>query len=693
MVVHWRIYEEIWFWVCSLCALIFLASCNSHGSSAQNVADPPEFISMYLDRSTSPIVPSDAHRRGAFNPKYAEDVDEAIYSESDFAVIVTTNGQNYDLLYSVEVVDSLLGTCIYTDQSLLYKANSTIIVESDSTYTTEVSLTVPGSTEHDSYLSTRTITLTKILFSRDTVSGTFPADIPSNSDTLLTFEVHAINYTSADFGYPVHLENGKINLSFKPGDALYDIAAMLNKTTWEIPNTINDYPIGSIYLEDIDWITSLTIAGASNDVFILGDFAALTTLSISGFNHEVIPTAPVYKHLTINHDAPLLTTVTITDCVGYSVYLGENTETQNSNYLAYKTAASTNLYNFENMTSLTINTSSLSTLKLGADSHNETFSALTDVTITSCHIGYLEFGNEGNYFDALENISASLSLFGTAKFYGSKNVVEDAATLSLDNGAYGYMEIKGSVFDKIETDTVTFSGLIIRGGFAHPSRLTELIMSDVGINGIGGNFHLIGNHPSLTTIALTNIDCGELIIGSTENEFPNLTSISFDYISGNSISVGDRDTLFSKLAILSLNHITLTGNIRIGYETAEYPLLTTLTVSYIAAANFFFGRGGEVCTLLEEISFENVALTGDLTIAGVILPALDTIYFTNVAIASLNLSTVNAHYHAFIDNLTLTSYLNINSDCVGIYVTELDPTTWPYYDVATALSISVATMP
>lgn len=161
-----------------LCAIPLLALSGCNQAAVKN---PPRFVEMYLHEEQSSI--SQQHSR-IQTPKLVQtEHDGQVFSHQDFFIAIITNGTNYDLLYSVELVDSLLGTCIYTNQSLQYKADATITVESNSTYTTEVLLTIPGSTSHTSYLSERTITLTKILFSRDNVNGTFAAEIPSNTNT------------------------------------------------------------------------------------------------------------------------------------------------------------------------------------------------------------------------------------------------------------------------------------------------------------------------------------------------------------------------------------------------------------------------------------------------------------------------------------------------------------------------------
>lgn len=129
-----------------LLSISLLTGCN--GAVVDN---PPEFVEMYLDDEEVVVPPAESISMGLYNQKI--DYDDAIYSDTNFQVVVTTNGANYDLLYSVELNDSELGECVYTDQSETYHATSTIKVEADQSYTTEVSLTIPGSTGHTTYLS------------------------------------------------------------------------------------------------------------------------------------------------------------------------------------------------------------------------------------------------------------------------------------------------------------------------------------------------------------------------------------------------------------------------------------------------------------------------------------------------------------------------------------------------------------
>lgn len=91
-----------------LLSISFLAGC-----SGATVDDPPEFVEMYLDDEEVVVPPAESISTGLYNQKI--DYDDAIYSDTNFQVVVTTNGANYDLLYSVELNDSELGECVYTD--------------------------------------------------------------------------------------------------------------------------------------------------------------------------------------------------------------------------------------------------------------------------------------------------------------------------------------------------------------------------------------------------------------------------------------------------------------------------------------------------------------------------------------------------------------------------------------------------
>jgi len=71
------------------------------------------------------------------------------------------------------------------------------------------------------------LSITKILFSRDTVDGTFPADIPENSTTALYFQIHALNYLDTELGLPLSVDGDHVNIILDPDSSFYDDAETL----------------------------------------------------------------------------------------------------------------------------------------------------------------------------------------------------------------------------------------------------------------------------------------------------------------------------------------------------------------------------------------------------------------------------------------------------------------------------------
>ncbi|MDD4595827.1 MAG: hypothetical protein PHQ30_03790, partial [Candidatus Izemoplasmatales bacterium] len=262
--------------------------CNENQTSVDN---PPEFVEMYLNEP-SVLQATDFRSNSTegillIDEDLTDDViyDGVLMSESDFEVVVVTNGINYDLLFSVEVTDSALGVCVYTDQSVLYVASATVTVETDGTYTTTIALTIPASTGLTTFLSERTISLTKILFTRDTANGTFPADIPENSTTSLLFEIHATEYFDETIGLPIKVnDDGLVDIILTPDSEYYAQAQTSALSEVIIPEVVNGYDIGSVILMDLNWIINMTVTGANQDVFIMGDFAALTSLTFDKIN-------------------------------------------------------------------------------------------------------------------------------------------------------------------------------------------------------------------------------------------------------------------------------------------------------------------------------------------------------------------------------------------------------------------------
>jgi len=661
--------------------LFSLCGCQNNGV----VKDPPTFVEMYLD-DEEVVVPSDAHMPGPrflTGPKYEDPVyDESIYSETDFEIAVVTNGIHYDLLYSVEVEDSLLGTCVYTDQSVVFHATSTIIVEADQTYTTTVSLTVPGSYDHTTYLSDRTISLTKILFARDTVDGTFPADIPTNLDTVLTFEVHAVDYFDSTLGYNVVLNEQAVDVILKPDTPEYTAAAAQAETQFTIPATINGYPIGRIFLQDLTWVTHLTIDGGRDDVFIIGSFPALMSIDIAGLNHELAPLTPTFKHLTITGAFSALTSISVDNCHGYRMFLCHDWVTQNSDYDAYITAAAQTPYALPELESIYISGSSFDILQIGADAYALPFPKLKTVMLTEENrIGMWKMGLENNHMDKLETVLVGNCYIGTSNIEGTKAITETGAALSFTNGEYGYITIKGSLFRTMAFPGAELGELTIDGGTVEQSPLVFFELTTSTFTDDGGTITLKGDHPLLETIVISDCSTTLIRLGGIEDSYPSLATISISNVTAFGIYIGERQTQFGALTSLVLTNLNLTGDIRIGYEGGSYPLLEEIIASNIEAEDFEIGWSADEFDVLDLVYLENVILTGYFDLSGAICPLLSTVVFKTFTAGALIVNPTNAvSYVAYCDAVTVANgdpYFS--AECATVYVTETDPTTWPYY--------------
>jgi hypothetical protein len=657
-----------------------------------NVKNPPQFVEMYVDEDASPIV-STLQPKSMFTTfKYSEnDDDKAIYSHEDFFIVVVTNGTNYDLLYSVELEDSLLGTCIYTDQSLTYKANATINVESDNSYTTEISLTIPGSTSHTSYLSERIITLTKILFSRDTVDGTFPADIPSNADTILNFEIHAVNYFDSDLGYPVIINEGYIDINLKVGTSEYTATKNNEKPDLIFPASINGYQVRSLYLESLDWITSLTIEGAFEHIYIVGNYDLLEILSISNIEHTITIINPTYKELAITGHFPVLESLILDDCHGYNIYLKHYLASVNDDYNNHLTSVVGIPYSFPTLENIEITSCSLHEIYIGGDTHGVSFPLLTTVSFLQTSIGNLYFGNELNEFASLLTIEANDCHFSNMSIAGFKDVELPPATIHLQSGNYGFFELVGDAVGVIDADEVTFDGILINSRSTRPSRLSNLQLDQVTLNGMTDSLRLNGDFSLLETISLTDFEGGQILVGNATSKFPLLTSISLDNITAASLQIGDRDCEFDALTDITIDQSIFTDSIVIGYENSKYKVLSTITISEVTASSIMIGRNDDTFLALELIYLENVTLTDTFEIKSISAVDLDTIVLINVTMDSLSVAVILASYNIYIDNVTITATIYISDTCLAIYVPEDPSSTWIYYEDATALGIPVIT--
>lgn len=672
--------------------------CNENQT---NVDNPPEFVEMYLNEP-SVLQATDFRSNSTegillIDEDLTDDViyDGVLMSESDFEVVVVTNGINYDLLFSVEVTDSALGICVYTDQSVLYVASATVTVETDGTYTTTIALTIPASTGLTTFLSERTISLTKILFTRDTANGTFPADIPENSTTSLLFEVHATEYFDETIGLPLKVnDDGLVDIILTPDSEYYAQAQTLALSEVIIPEVVNGYDIGSVILMDLNWIINLTVTGANQDVFIMGDFAALTSLTFDKMNNESIT---VLKYLTINGIFPVLTEMTVSDVTGYSIYISYNGVTENTTYTDYTDNAGVTLYDFPALSTLTFSEIRLDQLRIGNDNYNVSFPNLTTVTINGFSIDSFEFGNENNYFPKLDAININDCHVTVSEISGSKPVDEPAATINFDNqlASWTFFYIEGSVFSTIAFTDSNVSSIEIDGGTVLPSRFTGISFTNCVFPTSGGVFSIIGSHPNLLSLSLSNVSLGQIKIGDIGSEFEALAQISLSNVEANSIMIGERDAEFTVLEHLSITSTDVTNNLYIGGENALYPELLDISISDSSANNLTIGYFGGSFNSLVLITLESLDITSSLTVGGGSFSSIDIISMKNVTCGAASFYPIGAEYEMYIDNCLFTSALSIQASmsslCQKVFLTEQDVTLWEYYDEVFAMGISMET--
>jgi hypothetical protein len=681
--------------------ILSFVGCNT----AAQVENPPEFVEMYLDSEsdvpfdTEAVLKSTTVRRlddtttaETTSTETPEIVyDGSFYSETDFEVIVVTNGPNYDLLFSVELTDSLLGACIYTDQSTLYKASSTIEVEGDSSYTTTITLTIPGSTEPDAYLSERTITLSKILFSRDTVDGTFPADIPANATTELLFEVHAREYFDESIGLPLRVnENGVVDIILTPESKYFAAATALEKTVIDLPETVNGYEIGFILLRDLSWVEQLSLAGASDDVFLLGDFAALTTLDISAFSFTDMQ--GMVKNLVLTGSFPALTAVSLQAMDRYDFFLGYASWNDNEAYLAFVADSGETLYDFPVLSTVLIDDySRMGTVQIGSDSQELPFPALISIAVTDSFLDDLEIGDEGNVFAALTGVTLTNTEIGSVMIAGTKPAENPAATLAFIDVQVGYsVDVAGSLFEEIIVTDSTLGALTIDGGTINDSRLTAITFQNSTFGGDGTRlFSLRGSHPVLTTLNLSGFSVLNLQIGGIGSVFAALETINLSGITAYNLYIGDRDANFPVLNSIVIDDATISATLRIGGENVLLPNLVELSVTNSGSNTFDIGAVD--LDSVESILIGNSDFTGSITIVATdTLVALNAVVVEDVTCLYFRIYGNLATYDLYVHALTATNGLSLEaSQCQGIYVSETDPTTWAYYDYAEEEGIPV----
>ncbi len=687
-------------------AVIFtVLGCNEGGRPVKN---PPAFVEMHvgdegdfiglgdevqtgpriilLDETSGPVTAEPTTTTIPIDVEY----EASVFSHADFEIVVITSGANYDLLYSVELVDSILGTCVYTDQSLLYKANATIITETDGSYRTEITLTIPGSTEHDEYLSERTISLNKILFTRDTASGTFPADIPNNTETTLVFEVHARKYLDATVGLPLFVNNGKVDVIAMPSGDYFADAEALAKTAIVIPATINGYQVGKVVLWDIDWVETIAINGASENVLLLGDFASMTTLSISNLTR-----------LETEADADLifdgaftsLAELSFTDSTDFKISMVnlDNWATGlDETYDLYRQSHSTDLSEFPALVSLSLANTHSQQLRLGSPTYDMIFPVLTSISLTESIVSWLSIGSERNQFPLLTSVSLSDSVTDSFLVSGTMGATSTPATIEIINSHVTYVvRISGSIVGEITVTNSEIKDLEINGGTIQASKVSGLTISESVIDSTG-KIEIKGNHPLLTEIDFSDLVCGNIILGSVENGFAALTRISLTNIDGGYIYIGDRDTDFPVLTEIVVDHVVLSGNLRIGYENSSYPELVEILITDLEAEGIIIGRGGDDFSGLQLLYFEDVALEESFTITGgTSYTSLEAIVIRRLETSSFGIQAYGGAYDVYIDELQTTNNPYIADACDTVYVNLPDVTTWAYYSYVSDLGHTI----
>ncbi len=689
------------FWLLLLFLFFFVGVSGCNDSTTVN--NPPEFVEMYLNGGATSLAfaqeyhptlirLSDDETTTDTETTTAEtEYDGVIFSLAHFHVVVVTNGANYDLLYSVEIDDSELGECIYTDQSTLYEATSTIIVEDDGTYTTVVSLTIPGSDAPEEYLSERTISLTKILFTRDTVDGTFPAEIPDNSTTSLLFQVMARNYFDVELGLPLAVNGDNVDILLSPDSNYYDQAEALAMTTLVIPHEINGYEVGKVFLKDLPWVTSLQIRGGTDDIFVLGDFSALTTLVIDG---PEFVSLTGFKNITLTADFAALTSISIANVSRYNLFLVKNDVIDDPEYSEYATDPEMP-YAFPALTALFIFNSVLDWVKIGADPESAIpFPSLETIAIADSVVGNSVFiGAEANVFDQLASVTVSGSNIGSLEIAGTKDTAETPATLSVSASTVANnLTIRGSLISTLTFTTSILGNLIIEGGEINPSMFSGITFDDTTFEASQGLLNINGSHPHLVNLAIIGVDLNQINIGEVDSVFEHLVDIVIADVSAWSIRIGERDVSFPLLEGLQLTNIDCGWNVTIGGESAVYSALERIEIASFSAQNVTIGG------VLTDMSAVTTIICGGLEIVDTFTISSQTDFslLENIAILNLtadhvNINPGNATYDLHIDSLEATTLYIAMPGCQKIYLPEMDVTTWDFYDYATSASIPMET--
>lgn len=689
-------------WLCASLILIpalFFVGCNA------GVKNPPVFVEMYLDPGSVlsetaglPQLPDgwllldETVTTTTTTESGPEDAGD-IYSESDFEIVVVTNGPNYDLLFSVELSDSELGACVYTDQSTLYHATSTIEVQKDGSYTTLTVLTVPGSAVPETYLSERTITLSKILFTRDTVNGTFPADIPENTDTSLLFTVHAREYFDASVGLPVRVNgDGRLDVILTPESPFYATAQAAAVAVVDLPSTLNGYEIGTIWLEDLPWVTQMTLSGGQEHCFLLGDFSSLQDLTVEGFYFESLTEL---RHLTLTGTFSSLETLHLEDLQGYRVFLGWDGVIDSEEYDDYLAAGPQPSCDFSVLQTVETAGSHLDLLRIGRDGMGLPFPALETVSIADSVVSSVELGNETTDFSALSAFTVTDSHLGTVYASGTKQEENPGASLSFLRVTQDYtLNLSGSVYSSLLFTDSNLGGLDIGGATGEvPSRLSGITLTGSTFAGGQNQLFLHGVFPSLGSLDLSGFSAGQMVLGDIGSVFGSLTSISLSGVSGSSLMIGERDASFPALTSIALSDCVI-GNIRIGGENADYPVLEEIRVADAEiAGDLIFGYQGGFFDVLNMIFVSDVTVGDELCFGPTTaMPDLATVVVRRSECVTFGLYVYGGPYELYYEDSTASVNFALPDSqyLSGIWITSDPVTSWAHYAYATGLGIPVA---
>ncbi|HRY78189.1 MAG TPA: hypothetical protein P5154_05450 [Candidatus Izemoplasmatales bacterium] len=693
--------KKSWFWFLAFVPLmVLLVGCNQGGS----VKDPPRFVEMYLDPESA--IPEEVRWPSVGNGLILleettssettstvspEIYDGEVFSESAFEVIVITSGENYDLLFSVELQDSLLGSCVYTNQSTLYYATSTIVVENDGTYTTTVRLTIPPTTDPQEYFSDRTISLTKILFTRDTVNGTFPADIPSNTTTSQLFRIHAREYFDPLIGLPLRInDEGFVDVMLTPESRFYQRAQTAAVGVIDLPATVNGYPIGGIFLQDLDWATELHLAGATDNVFIVGDFSNLSVLILSDFSFTVMTES---RNISLYGSFPALSLIELHNIDRFRFLLAEDTITTDEDYLNFCEEHPTMVNEFPVLASVLVTGSRLGHFQIGKDAEDVEFPALVSVSASQSVISDFYLGNEDNLFPVFETLTLSDCRISSIRIGGTKPAESPGAQciISLTKVDFNVV-FEGSLVGSLALNDSDLGGLEIRGGTIQASKWTGISVSGEGLTETGF-FRILGSHPLWEEMNFHDLEAVTINVGGIESQFAALTSIVMTNIQCQALYIGDRDAAFPILTEVILTGVEATNRVFITGENTDYPLLASILIDQMVAGDLIIAHNGDDFSALETITIRNSVFTDELIPAGGgVLTSLESIIIEGVECVTFQILNSDDSFELFIDDLvaTVNFYLNPTS-CSKIWVKMADVTAWDRYGYAVGEGIPVET--